>query len=151
MCMKKVWGGLIAALVAVIFSNALCAQDNANAILGNWKTGSGNAVIQIYKNGEKFQGKIISLQEPNDPETGKPRLDKEHPDPSNKTRPILGLVNLWGFNYKDKNSWKDGHIYDPKNGKTYSCNMKLTNANTLEVRGFIGVSLIGRTDTWTRQ
>jgi len=130
---------------------ALFAQDNANTIVGNWKTGSGNAIIQIYKNGEKFQGKIIWLQEPNDPETGKPKLDKEHPDPANRSRAILGLVNIWGFQYKNKNSWKDGHIYDPQNGKTYSCNMKLTNPNTLEVRGFIGVSLIGRTDVWTRE
>lgn len=148
--MKSIKQIVISAIFCFLFINTLMAQDNPNAILGNWKTGSGNAVIQIYKNGEKFQGKIISLQEPNDPETGKPRLDKQHPDPANRTRPILGLVNLWGFQFKDKNVWKDGHIYDPKNGKTYSCNMKLTNVNTLEVRGFIGVSLIGRTDTWTR-
>jgi uncharacterized protein (DUF2147 family) len=57
---------------------------------------------------------------------------------------------LWGFNYSKENNWEDGKIYDPKNGKTYSCKIKMTNPNNLEVRGFIGVSLIGRTDTWTR-
>lgn len=142
---------IVCAMVFLHFTGVVFAQDNPNAILGNWKTGSGNAIIQIYKNGEKFQGKIIWMHEPNNPETGKPKLDKENPDPAHRSRPILGLVNIWGFHYKDHNSWKDGHIYDPKSGKTYSCNMKLTNPNTLEVKGFIGVSFIGKKDVWTRQ
>ncbi|MFN5760608.1 MAG: DUF2147 domain-containing protein, partial [Sphingobacteriales bacterium] len=64
---------------------------------------------------------------------------------------ILGLINVWGFTYTSKGVWDDGNIYDPKNGNTYSCTIKLTNPNTIEVRGYIGVSLIGRTDVWTRQ
>lgn len=142
--------------VMVIFSLVLLQsffliQEDAAAIIGVWKTGDGNAMVRIYKNGEKFQGKIVWLKEPNDPETGKPKLDKNHSEEANRTRPILGLVNIWGFSFKEKNIWDEGNIYDPKNGNTYSCTMKLINTNTLEVRGFIGVSLIGRTDTWTRQ
>jgi uncharacterized protein (DUF2147 family) len=60
-------------------------------------------------------------------------------------------VNIWGFSYKDANLWEEGNIYDPKNGSTYSCTIKMINPNTLEVRGYIGVSIIGRTDIWTRQ
>lgn len=126
-------------------------QDSPDALVGVWKTGEGTAMVRMYKNGEKYQGKIVWLKEPNDPETGKPKVDKNHPDETVRTRAILGLVNVWGFTYKGKNVWDEGNIYDPKNGNTYSCTMKLTNANTLEVRGYIGVSLIGRTDTWTRQ
>lgn len=142
--------------VMVIFSLVLLQsffliQEDAAAIIGVWKTGDGNAMVRIYKNGEKFQGKIVWLKEPNDPETGKPKLDKNHSEEANRTRPILGLVNIWSFSFKEKNIWDEGNIYDPKNGNTYSCTMKLINTNTLEVRGFIGVSLIGRTDTWTRQ
>ncbi|HLD52221.1 MAG TPA: DUF2147 domain-containing protein [Sediminibacterium sp.] len=135
----------------VVLQSFLLIQDDSSAIIGVWKTGDGNAMVRIYKNGEKFQGKIVWLKEPNDPETGKPKLDKNHSEEANRTRPILGLVNIWGFSFKEKNIWDEGNIYDPKNGNTYSCTMKLINANTLEVRGFIGVSLIGRTDTWTRQ
>ncbi|MBT9484874.1 DUF2147 domain-containing protein [Sediminibacterium sp.] len=135
----------------VVLQSFLLIQDDSSAIIGVWKTGDGNAMVRIYKNGEKFQGKIVWLKEPNDPETGKPKLDKNHSEEANRTRPILGLVNIWGFSFKEKNIWDEGNIYDPKNGNTYSCTMKLINANTLEIRGFIGVSLIGRTDTWTRQ
>ena len=122
-----------------------------DAIIGVWKTGEGNAMVRIYKNGEKYQGKIVWLKEPNDPETGKPKVDKNHPEESTRTRPILGLVNVWGFVNAEKNVWEEGSIYDPKNGNTYSCTIKMTSPNTIDVRGYIGVSLIGRSDTWTRQ
>jgi len=125
--------------------------DNPDAIVGVWKTGEGNAMVRIYKNGDKYQGKVVWLKEPVDPETGKPNQDKNHPDEANRTRPVLGLVNIWGFSFKENNLWDDGNIYDPKNGSTYSCTIKMINPNTLEVRGYIGVSIIGRTDNWTRQ
>ncbi|OYZ02596.1 MAG: hypothetical protein B7Y37_02060 [Sphingobacteriia bacterium 28-36-52] len=138
-------------IIVFVTSSFVFMQEESGTIVGVWKTGDGNAMVRIYKNGEKFQGKIVWLKEPNDPETGKPKVDKNHSDETLRTRPILGLVNIWGFNYKDKNIWEDGNIYDPKNGNTYSCTIKMLNPNTLEVRGYIGVSLIGRTDTWTKQ
>ncbi len=140
------------ALVAMIIVSSFSAnQDNPDGIIGVWKTGEGTALVRIYKNGDNFQGKVVWLKEPIDPETNKPKLDKNHPEEASRTRLILGLINIWGFKYKEKNLWDNGSIYDPKNGNTYSCTIKMTNANTLEVRGYIGVSLIGRTDTWTRQ
>jgi uncharacterized protein (DUF2147 family) len=138
-------------LVLMVGTSFRLLPDNPDAIVGIWKTGEGTAMVRIYKNGEKYQGKVVWLKEPNDPETGKPKVDKNHPEEANRIRPILGLVNVWGFSYKEKGVWDDGNIYDPKNGNTYSCTIKMPNANTLEVRGFIGVSIIGRTDIWTRQ
>lgn len=126
-------------------------QTSADAIIGSWKNGEGTGIIQIYKNGDKYQGKIIWLKEPIDPSTGKPKLDKEHPDAVNHSRPLIGLVNMWGFNYTSEKEWTGGKIYDPKNGKTYACKIVMENASTLKVRGFIGISLIGRTDIWTKQ
>ncbi len=140
------------ALIAFSFIPALKSmEENPDAIVGVWKTGEGNAMVRIYKNGDKYQGKVVWLKEPIDPETGKPKVDKNHPDEAVRSRAVLGLINVWGFVFKGNNVWDEGNIYDPKNGNTYSCTMKMNNANSLEVRGFIGVSLIGRTDTWTRQ
>jgi uncharacterized protein (DUF2147 family) len=137
--------------ISTISATNRSLQEDSNPIVGVWKTGEGNAMVRIYKNGEKFQGKIVWLKEPNDPETGKPKIDKNHPEEANRTRPILGLVNIWGFSQTGKNLWEDGNIYDPKNGNTYSCEIKMINSKVLEVRGYIGVSLLGRTDTWTKQ
>ena len=134
-----------------LISSFSVLQDNPDAILGDWKTGTGNAIVRIYKNGQKYQGKIVWLKEPNDPETGKPKIDRNHPEESSRSRPILGMINVWGFQFDEKNSWKDGNIYDPKNGKTYSCKIKMISSSSIEVRGYIGISMIGRTDTWARQ
>jgi uncharacterized protein (DUF2147 family) len=123
----------------------------SEAILGTWQTGSGNARVEIIKNGPSFQGKIVWLVEPIEPTTGKPKTDTKHPDASNHNRPLLGLTNLWGFQYNEhNNSWENGHIYDPKNGKEYKSIITLKDKNTLQVRGYIGISLIGRTDVWTK-
>jgi len=150
--LKRIFVAAMAALVA-IFAGTSFRPDpgNPDAIVGVWKTGEGTAMVKIYKNGDKYQGRVVWLKEPNDPETGKPKVDKNHPEEASRTRPVLGLINVWGFVYKDGNTWDDGNIYDPKNGSTYSCTIRMTNPNTLEVRGYIGVSLIGRTDVWTRQ
>jgi uncharacterized protein (DUF2147 family) len=142
---------LLSLAVFVSASSFSFLGDNPDAIVGVWKTGEGNAMVKIYKNGDKYQGKVVWLKEPIDPETGKPKLDKNQSDEAARKRPVLGLINIWGFVPKGNNVWDEGNIYDPKNGNTYSSTMKLINNNTLEVRGYIGVSLIGRTDTWTRQ
>ena len=127
-------------------------QDKANGddLLGIWLTGSKNGKVEIYKKGDVYQGKIVWLQEPNDPATGKAKTDVKHPDKSMHQRPLIGLVNLWGFKYKGEHSWENGHIYDPKNGKEYKCVITMKDKNTLDVRGYIGITLIGRTDIWTR-
>ena len=150
--MKKLLISSFSALFILLMGTSFAPiSDNPDAIVGVWKTGEGNAMVRIYKNGDKYQGKVVWLKEPNDPETGKPKQDKNHPEEATRTRPVLGIINIWGFSYKDKNLWDDGNIYDPKNGSTYSCTIKMINPNTLEVRGYIGVSIIGRTDNWTRQ
>lgn len=130
---------------------AVPALNDPNAIVGTWKNGEGTGLIKITRNGDKFQGQIVWLKEPNDPATGKPKLDINHPDKANHSRPVMGLVNMWGFKYSKPGVWEDGKIYDPKKGSTYDCTIKLKDANTLEVRGYIGISLIGRTDVWKRQ
>jgi uncharacterized protein (DUF2147 family) len=146
-----IWLMLCGIFMIFIGSAFSVSNNDPDAIVGVWKTGDGNAMVRIYKNGDKYQGKIVWLKEPIDPETGKPKLDKNHSDEASRMRPILGLINIWGFIQTEKNVWEEGKIYDPKNGSTYSCTIKMTNPQTLEVRGYIGVSLIGRTDVWTKQ
>lgn len=123
-------------------------QSQADQIVGDWLTTNGRSKVQIYKSDNKYFGKIIWLKEPT--ENGKPKLDKNNPDAKKKSLPLIGLNLLRGFSYDGDNVWEDGKIYDPENGKDYSCKMTLVNKSTLEVRGFIGFSLIGRTVIWTR-
>jgi uncharacterized protein (DUF2147 family) len=144
--MKK----LLFFFAAFLFVVIAFAQD-ADAIIGFWKTGDGNGIIQIYKKGEKYFGKIVWLAEPNDPETGQPKKDKKNDDEKLRSQPILGLENLTNISFVKKGLWEDGKIYDPKSGNTYRCIIKMEDGNTLKLRGYVGVSLFGRTDTWKRQ
>lgn len=139
---------IIASLTLLLFSSISLYAQKADAILGVWNNTEKDGRIEIYKKGDKYFGKIVWLKEPT--ENGKPKTDDNNPKQSLQNKPILGLEILDGFTYED-GSWENGTIYDPKNGKTYSCVMSLKNPNVLEVRGYIGVSLFGRTVEWTRQ
>ncbi|RFS14814.1 DUF2147 domain-containing protein [Emticicia sp. C21] len=132
-------------VVLLLFSTLSFAQDITQ---GTWYNQEKSGKIQFFKQGDKYFGKIVWLKEPN--EAGKPRTDKQNPDEKLRTRPLIGLVNLKNFKQTDKDSWEDGEVYDPKNGKTYSCKMTLTSPTTLDVRGFIGLSIIGRTEHFTK-
>lgn len=132
-------------IVFLFISASSYAQDITQ---GTWYNEEKTGKIQFFKQGDKINGKIVWLKEPN--ENGKPRVDKENPDAKLKTRPILGLMNLKNFKATGKGIWEDGEVYDPKNGKTYSCKMTLVSPTQLDVRGFIGISIIGRTSKFTK-
>jgi uncharacterized protein (DUF2147 family) len=124
--------------------------DNPDAVLGTWLNGTKRGQIQIYKQGGTYFGKIVWLIEPTDPATGKPRTDSKNPDAAKRTRPLLNMVLLYNFKYGRGNVWSDGKIYNPEDGKEYNCKMTLKDPNTLDVRGYMGFSFIGKSQTWTR-
>ncbi len=123
------------------------AQNQADDILGFWLTDDGRAKIEIYKESGKYSGKIVWLKDSKD-KNGNPPLDYENPDPELRKRTIQGINLVKGF-YFDSEKWVDGEIYDPDTGKTYASNMKLKR-NKLEVRGFVGIPMFGRTVVWTK-
>ncbi|MBI9072386.1 MAG: DUF2147 domain-containing protein [Melioribacteraceae bacterium] len=137
-------------LLSALTLNLKAQENEGDSVVGLWLTGNKDAKVEIYKNGDKYDGKIVWLKTPLN-EEGQPKLDKENPEEELQTRPILGLQLLKDFEYDEDFEWEDGEIYDPKSGKTYSCNMELLeDKKTLEVRGYIGISLLGRTQTWER-
>jgi uncharacterized protein (DUF2147 family) len=131
-------------------------SQSPEAIVGKWWNQEKEAQIEIYPCDGKYCGKIIWLKEPNYPANdpkgmgGKPKVDRENPNPSKKERPILGMNLVWGFTFSGGKLWENGFIYDPREGKTYKCKMTLETPDHLKVRGFIGISLIGKSNDWTR-
>ena len=138
-------------LLSLIFAalTSLSAAAQKLSPLGVWTNADKQATFEIYQCGSKLCGKIVTLREPNDA-NGKPKTDSENPDPKLRSRPRLGMVFMTDFAYDDDNKWDNGKIYDPESGKTYSCYMKMESANQMEVKGYIGFSLIGRSQIWTR-
>ena len=152
--MKKIFMILGMGIAMILCS--LAAAQTPDAVAGKWWNQEKEAQIQIEPCDGKYCGKIIWLKEPNYPADdpkgmgGKPRIDRENPDPSKRERPILGMNLLWGFTHSGGNLWEGGSIYDPREGKTYKCKMTLEMPDHLKVRGFVGISLIGKTNDWTR-
>lgn len=121
--------------------------QSENEILGTWYNTEKSAQIEIVKTGSEYHGKIIRLE--NEKDYSSPPLDSKNENEKLRTRPIKGLTILQGLKYSG-GIWKDGKIYDPNSGKTYSCEVKLTNPSVLEVKGYIGFSWVGRTVEWTK-
>lgn len=147
---------LVALAFVLLSVPALASAQSADAVLGTWLNAKKTAHIDIYKADGKYVGKIVWLKEPTYPAddkkgmAGQSKVDRENPDPARRKQPIIDLVILRDFVYAKDNVWENGRIYDPENGKDYKCKMRLTTPDTLDVRGFIGFSMLGRTETWTR-
>ena len=134
---------VLAAALLLSFAPVAAAQD----ILGLWN--ADDSRVEIYACGDLLCGRIAELDEPLDA-NGNPKLDTNNPDPALRSRPILGMDLIAGFSPKGEGKWRGGTIYDPRDGKTYKCAMSLKPDGTLEVRGYVGVALFGKTVVWTR-
>ncbi|MEZ5173075.1 MAG: DUF2147 domain-containing protein [Bacteroidia bacterium] len=140
--------GLVKADLAMSYTAP--AQSEQDRLIGTWIVGSGKGKVKIEKAGNKYYGKLVWLKEPIDEETGKPKLDKNNDDKSKRNIPLIGLKLLKDFEYDGDDEWDEGTIYDPENGDDYSCVIEMVDINTIEVRGYVGIPLFGRTDTWKR-
>ena len=133
---------LLLPLLCLAFIFGASGQTKPADILGIWLSEDKDGKIQIYQQGDRYFGKVV---------WGKDGTlkDDHNPDPKLRNRGRIGLVILQDFVYDD-GVWEDGTIYDPTNGKTYSCSMKLKDRTHLSIRGYIGISLLGRSTVWTR-
>ncbi|QTE23596.1 DUF2147 domain-containing protein [Polaribacter cellanae] len=121
---------------------------NAQTIFGKWNSrndkGVVDSVLEIYKKEGKAYGKVVKIMNPDRKDARCVDCEGEF-----KNKPILGLDILSGLK-KDDDEWSGGTIIDPRNGKTYKCYIKLVKPNKLKLRGYIGVSLFGKTAYWER-
>ncbi|MEM9291089.1 MAG: DUF2147 domain-containing protein [Acidobacteriota bacterium] len=149
--MKRQWilgMALLLLLTPWATESATLAEEmtkGSNPIEGVWVTADGEGWVEIRRHGGSLEGIIVGSPD------GIERLDEQNPDPALRQRELTGVKILQGFNSQSATRWIDGTIYDPDNGKTYSCTLELEGENTLKVRGYLGVSLFGRTEKWERR
>lgn len=122
---------------------------NSQSILGKWKTiddetGEAKSIVEVFSKSGKIYAKVVEV------------LDLAHKNSlcqkcagEDKNQPILGLTIIKGLS-KDGSEYNSGEILDPKNGKLYKCALSLETKDKLKVRGYIGFSLLGRTQYWHR-
>ena len=135
-------------LFCMIFMLAPLAAAFAQDVIGKWKLEDGSAIVEVYKQGDVYNGKIVWLKDPTEAD-GTPAVDNQNPDPKLRSRQVIGLNMLHGLK-KVGGEYTGGSIYDPGNGKTYNCSMKVE-GDVLHVRGSLDKKgLLGRTMDWFR-
>jgi uncharacterized protein (DUF2147 family) len=134
--------------ISLMFVLAPLCATLAQGVVGKWKLEDGSAIVEVYQQGDVYNGKIVWLANPTEAD-GSPAVDDKNPDPKLRTRQIIGLNMLSGLK-KSGDEYAGGTIYDPGNGKTYNCSMQVE-GNTLKVRGSLDKrGLLGRTMNWFR-
>jgi len=124
---------------------------NQDEIIGKWRNLLGTVEIEVYKDKDKYHGKILWLKERNyrgnDPKSmaGKPRIDRENPDPALKNRPFINMDLFGDCIFTENQHWEKGFLYDPLNGKKYECSISMYAPDRLKVRGYIGAEILGTT------
>ena len=140
---------LMITIIFIVNVIGLEAQTNkADAVIGEYYTPDNTSIVEIFKKGNKYYGKMIWLKEPTD-KNGSLKKDIKNPNPDLQNRTMKGTVFM-NFVYEEDYKWK-GKIYNFRDGKNYNANMKLSDMNTLEVRGYIGFTWLGKTSIWKRK
>ncbi len=124
-------------------------------VVGLWKTAGNSSKVEIFPCGDKLCGRVVWMKhpnfvDPNDGPVGAPKSGRKNPDPTLRSRPILGLQVIEGLTATGDSSWEHGRCYDPESGNTYKCRMHLASPERLEMRGYVGIPLFGRTYALTR-
>lgn len=132
----------------VTVTNALSQSVQGDRILGVWLNEDKDAQVKVYKSDSKYFGTLIWGKEMYETDGKTSRKDAENKDEKLRSRNLKDLIMLSDFVFND-GVWEEGKIYDPVSGNTYSCTIKLKE-NKLDIRGYIGISLFGRTTVWER-
>jgi uncharacterized protein (DUF2147 family) len=153
--MKPWFQFTLAACLLLGAGTALAANDTP---VGKWKqiddvSGKAKSIIEITESNGQLQGKVLQVMNMTPEDIAR---DGEHPvcrkcDGERKDKPIEGMTIMWGVG-KDGDVWDGGKILEPKSGKIYKVKLTLTDGGSkLDVHGYIGFSLLGRSQTWERQ
>jgi uncharacterized protein (DUF2147 family) len=115
---------------------------SADAIVGEWWTEGKEGLIRFVRSSDGTYSGILAGG--NDP-----GRDVNNKDPALRKRPLLGIVLMWHLR-PDDGEYVDGYVYNPRNGETYRMKAEVTGKTTLKIRGYLGISLLGQSQTWTR-
>ena len=140
---------LVLSIILILSPLLISAQDTgADKILGEWLNEEKDEKIEIYKTGNHYFGKVTWATDFLEADGMTSKKDVRNTDVTLKTRNLINTVIFNKFEYA-QGVWDNGTMYDPRSGKTYNCIIKLRN-NKLEIRGYVGVSLFGKTTYWEK-
>jgi uncharacterized protein (DUF2147 family) len=139
-------------LTFLLVAGSATSADSRDAIFGRWASDVETSILEIGETDGVLHARIAAMLDPlykpgEDGPVGTQRVDLHNPDAALRTRPLLGLDLLSEYRYKD-GKWQ-GLLYDPESGKTYKSQITLGSDGKLQMRGYIGMPMLGRTAVWT--
>ncbi|MFK7839937.1 MAG: DUF2147 domain-containing protein [Bdellovibrionales bacterium] len=142
--MERISAIIIATLCMICLTSPSFALPPKEPTEGYWLTENERSVIKIYQCQDGLCGNVYWIID------GGMQTDSKNPDVSKRDQAICGLRILWGFDSDGHGKWSGGNIYKADDGDLYSANLELLEDGTLKVRGYLGVSWLGKTQIWTR-
>ncbi|MBL7719101.1 MAG: DUF2147 domain-containing protein [Flavipsychrobacter sp.] len=142
---------VIAALALLISAASLAQGLPADKIIGTWESvdASPRLRFEFYKQGSKYLGRLLYASNMYEADGKTPKRDHKNPDPKLRSRSRYGITNITGLEYEE-GEYTGGTLYNPEEGRTYSVKAKLKNADELDFRGYVGISLLGKTMKFRR-
>jgi len=137
------------ATAALCFLASMSTSALAADPIGTWYTADNESQVRITNCGGALCGALVGLKEPIDPATGRPKTDKNNPDPARQTKPLIGVEIVLGMKPSGTPDQWSGQVYNASDGKTYSGSFTMTGPNTAELKGCV-MSVICKSQTWTR-
>jgi uncharacterized protein (DUF2147 family) len=121
----------------------------SDAIIGEWWTEGrqGRIRFQRQKDGT-YLGITTCCRHKNDEDN--PEFDIHNPDPKKRGRSTVGIVLIWNLKYDGDGEYTDGKVYNPRDGDVYHMKIKVIDQETLKIRGYLGIPLLGQTQIWKR-
>lgn len=140
----------LATMSLTILWTGLLLSQKAGDITGVWYTEEKKSKVKIYREDGTYHGKLIWIRDSLD-DQGQPVTDRDNPDPTKRDRPLKGLRLLRDLEWDPGDEqWEEGEVYDPESGNTYSLKAWLQDRDHLKLKGYIGISMLGRTTEWRR-
>ena len=135
--------------LAILWCLLAATPAAADPAFGRWLVENGKAVIELHPCGAQACGTIVWLDAPWD-DRGVSKRDAKNPDPKARMRHLCGLRLVTGLKRGGNGAWEDGEIYSTRDGKTFGLKVEPDGPARLTVRGYVGLSILGRSQTWTR-
>lgn len=119
-------------------------------LLGEWWTEGNQGRVNFARyNDGTYRGTTSCCKDGKDtPDT--PKFDRHNPNPKLRSRSTVGIVIIWNLKYEGDGEFTGGHVYNPRDGKTYRMKIQIVDKDTIEVRGYLGIALLGQTQVWKR-
>jgi uncharacterized protein (DUF2147 family) len=138
-----------AAVIVLSVGGLICVEPALADPAGMWLTENGRSRVRVAACGAALCGTVVWLAEPEDPQTGKPKLDKNNADATKRTRPLVGVAILLGAKPAGPNKWT-GQVYNAEDGKTYNGTLTEVSPTSLKLEGCVLGGLICKSQQWTR-